>query len=230
METVTTSREAPVGHAPNGVAHVGETHRHPGRPSTVAAFAPQIKEWLRSEAVLSGAELLRRARLAGYRGGKSALYELVRRLRQTHPTNDSLHALTNGAAAEAAVVEISARPVQDAPPLPPADCERGDRATEINAQRPPVAPLAPRSDESREPKVLRCRCGGLLRFDLGHLADAERLGLRDQVPLLWKCMICGRSRRSDESYPLTRIVATLHQFASMGSTHDAFEPRNGGYR
>jgi hypothetical protein len=211
METVTTSREAPVGHATNGVAHVGEAHRHPGRPSTVAAFAPQIKEWLRSEAVLSGAELLRRARLAGYRGGKSALYELVRRLRQTHPTNDSLHALTNGAAAEAAVVEISARPVQDAPPLP-------------------VAPLAPRSDESREPKVLRCRCGGLLRFDLGHLADAERLGLRDQVPLLWKCMICGRSRRSDESYPLTRIVATLHQFASMGSTHDAFEPRNGGYR
>jgi len=31
--------------------------------------------------MLSGAEVLRRAREVGYRGGKSALYELVRRLR-----------------------------------------------------------------------------------------------------------------------------------------------------
>jgi hypothetical protein len=30
---------------------------------------------------MSGAEVLRRAREVGYRGGKSALYELVRRLR-----------------------------------------------------------------------------------------------------------------------------------------------------
>ena len=52
-----------------------------GRPSTVAPFAPQIEVWLRQEPALSGAEVLRRAREVGYRGGKSALYELVRRLR-----------------------------------------------------------------------------------------------------------------------------------------------------
>jgi len=52
-----------------------------GRPSTVAPFAPQIETWLREQPGLSGAEVLRRAREVGYRGGKSALYELVRRLR-----------------------------------------------------------------------------------------------------------------------------------------------------
>ncbi len=54
-----------------------------GRPSTVAPFAPQISQWLQAEPMLSGAEVLRRVRLIGYRGGKSALYELVRRLRPT---------------------------------------------------------------------------------------------------------------------------------------------------
>ena len=52
-----------------------------GRPSIVAQYAPQVAEWLREESDLSSAEILRRVRLAGYRGGKSALYELVRRLR-----------------------------------------------------------------------------------------------------------------------------------------------------
>ena len=52
-----------------------------GRPSTVAQYAPQIGQWLRDEPALSGAEVLRRVRLTGYSGGKSALYELVRRLR-----------------------------------------------------------------------------------------------------------------------------------------------------
>jgi hypothetical protein len=47
----------------------------------VAPFAPQIEAWLRESPALSGAEVLRRAREVGYRGGKSALYELVRRLR-----------------------------------------------------------------------------------------------------------------------------------------------------
>jgi hypothetical protein len=38
-------------------------------------------QWLRENPNVSSAEILRRVRLAGYRGGKSALYELVRRLR-----------------------------------------------------------------------------------------------------------------------------------------------------
>jgi hypothetical protein len=63
-----------------------------GRPSTVAPFAPQIEAWLRETPSLSGAEVLRRAREVGYQGGKSALYELVRRLRM--PASAS--PLTNG--------------------------------------------------------------------------------------------------------------------------------------
>ena len=55
--------------------------RRAGRPSTVARYTPSIVEWLRDQPRLSTAEILRRIQRAGYRGGKSALYELVRRLR-----------------------------------------------------------------------------------------------------------------------------------------------------
>jgi hypothetical protein len=55
--------------------------RGPGRPSTVAPYEPLVAQWLREGPDLLGVEILRRVRLAGYRGGKSALYELVRRLR-----------------------------------------------------------------------------------------------------------------------------------------------------
>jgi hypothetical protein len=47
----------------------------------VAPYASQVAQWLRENPNLSGAEILRRIQLAGYRGGKSALYQLVRRLR-----------------------------------------------------------------------------------------------------------------------------------------------------
>jgi hypothetical protein len=57
------------------------TSRSVGRPSVAAPFAPQINQWLRENANISGAEILRRVQLAGYRGRKSALYELVKRLR-----------------------------------------------------------------------------------------------------------------------------------------------------
>jgi hypothetical protein len=59
--------------------------RGAGRPSTVAPYEPLVAQWLREDPDLSGAEILRRVRLAGYRGGKSALYELVRRLRVGRP-------------------------------------------------------------------------------------------------------------------------------------------------
>ena len=61
--------------------------RAAGRPSTVAPYAPQVAQWLREDPDLPGVEILRRVRLAGYRGGKSALYELVRRLRVWHSVN-----------------------------------------------------------------------------------------------------------------------------------------------
>lgn len=63
----------------NGLAYAPASRV--GRPSTVAPYAPQVTQWLRENPALSGAEVLRRVRLSGYRGGKSALYELVRRLR-----------------------------------------------------------------------------------------------------------------------------------------------------
>jgi hypothetical protein len=63
----------------------GRTAQPRGRPSTVALYAPQVTLWLREDPDLSGAEILRRVRLAGYRDGKSALYELVRRLRVGRP-------------------------------------------------------------------------------------------------------------------------------------------------
>ena len=67
----------------------GWTSQPRGRPSTVALYAPQVTQWLREDPDLSGAEILRRARLAGYLGGKSALYELVKRLRVGRPGNRS---------------------------------------------------------------------------------------------------------------------------------------------
>jgi hypothetical protein len=54
-----------------------------GRPSTVAQHSSLVVSWLREDPTLSGAEVVRRIRLGGYTGGKSAIYELVRRLRST---------------------------------------------------------------------------------------------------------------------------------------------------
>ena len=51
------------------------------RPSTVAQYAAQVAQWLREEPAISAVEIMRRARALGYKGGKSALYELVRRVR-----------------------------------------------------------------------------------------------------------------------------------------------------
>jgi len=34
----------------------------------------------------------------------------------------------------------------------------------------------------------------------------------DQVSLFWKCAACGRTRKSDESYPLNQVVASLERF------------------
>jgi hypothetical protein len=51
------------------------------RPSTVAQYAGQVAQWLREDPTVSAVEILRRAQALGYNGGKSALYELVRRVR-----------------------------------------------------------------------------------------------------------------------------------------------------
>lgn len=51
------------------------------RPSTVAQYAGQVAQWLREDPTLSAVKILGRAQALGYNGGKSALYELVRRVR-----------------------------------------------------------------------------------------------------------------------------------------------------
>jgi len=51
--------------------------------SIVVRYALLIVEWFRDELEISSADILRRIRVADYRGGKSALYDLVRRLRAT---------------------------------------------------------------------------------------------------------------------------------------------------
>jgi len=70
----------------------GRTPQPRGRPSAVAQYTAQVTQWLREDPDLSGVEILRRVWLAGYRGGKSALYELVKRLRVGRPVNQTLPA------------------------------------------------------------------------------------------------------------------------------------------
>lgn len=55
--------------------------RHVGRPSKVAAFESLAAEILEAEPTLRTIEVVHRLRCAGYDGGKSAAYALVRRLR-----------------------------------------------------------------------------------------------------------------------------------------------------
>ena len=72
------------------VKHVDDrrerAERKIGRPSKVAAFQTLVQELAEqvdkeTHAPLKSVEILRRARLEGYQGGKSALYELIPELR-----------------------------------------------------------------------------------------------------------------------------------------------------
>ena len=72
------------------VEHVDDSQegvqRGIGRPSKVAAFRALVQELVKevddqTRAPLKSVEILRRARLNGYQGGKSAIYELIAELR-----------------------------------------------------------------------------------------------------------------------------------------------------
>jgi len=65
------------------VADAGPPRRRPGRPSKVARHRRFVVELLAREPDLPTLEVLHRTRQAGYSGGKSALYDLVRELRPT---------------------------------------------------------------------------------------------------------------------------------------------------
>ena len=66
--------EAAVNHVDTAAARV---ERKIGRPSKAEPFRGFVAEQLAKEPELLSVELLRRARLEGYDGGKTALYELV---------------------------------------------------------------------------------------------------------------------------------------------------------
>jgi transposase len=71
-------REAEVAH----VDDAGERRRRKiGRPSKAEPFRKYVVELLEKEPRLLSLEILRRARLSGYKGGKSALYALIASLR-----------------------------------------------------------------------------------------------------------------------------------------------------
>lgn len=55
-----------------------------GRPSKAAPFKDKVEALLEEEPHLKSVEILRRMRIEGYEGGKSAMYELVRGLRKKH--------------------------------------------------------------------------------------------------------------------------------------------------
>lgn len=61
--------------------HAERERRRIGRPSKAEPFRPYVVEQLAKEPELLSLEVLRRARLAGYAGGKSALYELIHSIR-----------------------------------------------------------------------------------------------------------------------------------------------------
>jgi transposase len=68
-----------------GVQHIDDTaerrRRGVGRPSKVAPYRGVVEEILSDEPCLMSLEILRRVRLEGYSGGKSAMYELISELR-----------------------------------------------------------------------------------------------------------------------------------------------------
>jgi len=67
------------------VSHVDDAgerrRRRLGRPSTAEAFRPCVVDLLAHDPDLLSVEIFRRTKLAGYPGGKSALYDLIRAIR-----------------------------------------------------------------------------------------------------------------------------------------------------
>jgi transposase len=71
------------------VSHVDDAgerdRRRIGRPSLAEPFRARVVAWLAQDPALLSVEIFRRAKLAGYPGGKSALYDLVQAIRPKAP-------------------------------------------------------------------------------------------------------------------------------------------------
>src|SRR6201997_5324990 len=72
------AQEGPVVHTDDGVER---TQQQIGRPSLVASFRKPVMQILEQAPDLASLEIVRRAREAGYQGGKTALYALISSLR-----------------------------------------------------------------------------------------------------------------------------------------------------
>lgn len=72
------TKEEPVEHSDDSAEH---SKRQIGRPSVVEGVRKLVQATLKARPDLDGVEILHRARLAGYRGGDSAFYDLVASLR-----------------------------------------------------------------------------------------------------------------------------------------------------
>jgi transposase len=79
VDTVERVRaEAPVAHVDDAAEHRA---RKIGRPSKTTLIGERVRAWLQEEPSAPTQELLRRARLEGYAGGKSAFYGMVSAVR-----------------------------------------------------------------------------------------------------------------------------------------------------
>ena len=71
------------------VSHVDDAgerdRRRIGRPSLAEPFRPCVVELLAHDPALLSVEIFRRAKLVGYAGGKTALYDLIQAIRPTTP-------------------------------------------------------------------------------------------------------------------------------------------------
>jgi transposase len=67
------------------VAHDERARGKVGRPSPLAEFQSQVTAWLEAEPTLATIAILERLRGEGYDGGKSAVYDLVRKVRPPKP-------------------------------------------------------------------------------------------------------------------------------------------------
>lgn len=75
------AKEGPV----TGKLEAPRNSRRPGRPSQTASYRDFVFALLAQEPDLMSLEVLRRCRLQGYKGGKSALYDLISQLRPRRP-------------------------------------------------------------------------------------------------------------------------------------------------
>ncbi len=73
------SKEEPVEDIDDAAEH---KRRRIGRPSKTAAFEPFVRQLLKGEPDLMSLEILRRAKLQGYKGEKSVMYKLIASLRE----------------------------------------------------------------------------------------------------------------------------------------------------